>query len=149
MKGIWMTLFFIASLLFLAASVFMVLNRENTGASEAIGRVDKNERLISAVDAHLSVVRDDLSKQIQEIKSYLADQGPKMTADISKLKNKVEYLEMKAAAEARSPSKPINISLVYRKAQAKPKTVETLNSQPKLDEATLKKIKKKITEMSN
>lgn len=138
-----MFLFFLAALCFLIATVFFVMNRENNGSSDALKKCQSNETLISAVDEHLIQVKNDLLAQLYAINATLNA----AILDYSKLKNKVEYLEMKSDAQARAPQKPIQVSLVYRKFQPKTEPMKTTVLAP--DPAVLKNVKKKLSELSN
>ena len=146
-----MTLFFISALLFLIASVFFIFNRVNLGSIDAAKRIDVLDSRVDGMFSDFDKMKNDLSIKMDLILQNVEKSG----IILDKTRQKVEYLEMKSDAQARnqvSNNKPIQISLVYRKAQAKataiveppPVKTEVLKPGP----GVLKSVKKKMSELS-
>jgi len=118
-------IFFITAFVALVVVSFKMANSENTGAKEAYNMAKL------CVDSH-----NDLIKQVADVKtvaSAIADVLKNNNIMTEKLKQKIEWLEMKANNQPRQTSQPttvilkqeapLKIGVIYK--QSKPTKKET------------------------
>jgi len=155
MKGmIAMALFIVTFLLFIGVT-FWFINAENSGARDADRKAEVSLSDIADLKIKVSNLKDSVDRADANYKQVL-DLLSIGGIDSTKIKQKIEWMEMKLNAQAHHastlPNKPIQISLVYRKAQAKaaavtdqlPVKTEILKPGP----GVLKSVKKKMSELS-
>jgi len=144
--------FFISAFIALVCAAFLFANSENGRAMEASKKA--TEAIKAAEFANARV--DELHKEIQSLD---ADYKSLMTTILQndehgeKLKQKMEWLEMKVNNQPKHQSAtkviltqeaPLKIGLIYRQAKP-PKSIEI---DPKLKAALIKKVKTQVKELS-
>jgi hypothetical protein len=123
--------FFIAAFVLFVATSFWYANSENSGAKRAFAKAEE-------AFAQAQALKEEVERGNLELRRLL-DQVMAKEVETNKLKQKVEWLEIKANAQAQKllePQKPIRISLIYRDGD-KPKATPKF----KLDESIKRKIK--------
>lgn len=132
MKGVSMILFAVAFVLFVGAA-FWAINTDNQRVKDACDKADTSAKSVDEMTKQMSVQMKSMELELRAIRETVLAQS----TDNTKLKQKVEWLEMKANAQAQKllePSKPIQVSLVYRKAEPKKKADVITNIKKKLKE---------------
>lgn len=127
-----MVLFGVAFVLFVGAS-FWAIYFDNQIAQEACNKAESSAKSVDEMTKAWAVQMKSIELELRAVRETVLAQS----TDNTKLKQKVEWLEMKANAQAQKllePSKPIQVSLVYRKAEPKKKADVITNIKKKLKE---------------
>lgn len=147
----WPMIFCLAAFAALIAAAFIYASSESTAAGEA--QIKANEAMASALSAH---------KQINEIKEALEaeDVAFKKLVELlnerdqanDKMKQKIEWLELKATAPPKhqppqslilKQEKPLQVNVLYRES----KPVKKLSDE-QVRSTVIKNVKKQIQELS-
>ena len=154
-----MLLFFIAYVV-LTVAAFWVSNSENSKATEATKLARESLKHAEALDAAVTQLKQMMAeneKRSDESYKKLVEVLLSNDAHGEKLKQKVEWLEMKAnnTQKASLPSTitlrqdaPLKIGIVYRQAQPPKKITAQPISDAKVKKVLIDNMKKKVKELS-
>lgn len=161
MKGsnMWQLIFFIASFVSLLSAAFMFASSENTAAKEASelakAAIAKTAELRQDV-INLGEALSDNDKAIthklegdETATKRLAELIAHSTINMEKLKQKIEWLEMKAVNSQKqkvtlSQDEPLRLQIIYRKAAPAKKL-----SDAEVKSKIISKIKTQMKELDN
>lgn len=158
-KMIWFVLLTYGALVVVA---FWVANSENTKAKKAYDLAQNSLKQAEALDAGIRELKTLLEKDAAASDaSYKAivDAQLKNDARLDKFKEKLEWLEMKVhnLPKAQPPlpakivlaqDKPIQFTVITRKGPPAQLRKDKATVDPKVNEALMKNIKKKVNELS-
>lgn len=149
--GILVVLGYVALLI----TAFWIANAENGKAARANKKADDMMAMIGTINTGLSEIKSESSKTDEQFRK-LVESILVNNSEIDKMKQKIEWLEMKANAKPIIQSalpiqskvllvqeKPLQVSVIYRQAVKKPPTGEV-----QAKKALIKNVKKKLDELS-